>query len=55
MLEEKLAELSQTIGEYDLRRRKDQQTIQQLKESLNNQILDKTDASKNAGVFGKLV
>ncbi|KPJ10265.1 GRIP and coiled-coil domain-containing protein 1 [Papilio machaon] len=41
LLEGKLAELSQTIGEYDLRRRKDQQTIQQLKESLNGSLLDK--------------
>ncbi|KPI96882.1 GRIP and coiled-coil domain-containing protein 1 [Papilio xuthus] len=41
LLEGKLAELSQTIGEYDLRRRRDQQTIQQLKESLNGSLLDK--------------
>ncbi|XP_068632379.1 GRIP and coiled-coil domain-containing protein 1 [Battus philenor] len=41
LLEGKLAELSHTIGEYDLRRRKDQQTIQQLKESLNGSLLDK--------------
>ncbi|XP_013142410.1 PREDICTED: GRIP and coiled-coil domain-containing protein 1 [Papilio polytes] len=41
LLEGKLAELSQTIGEYDVRRRRDQQTIQQLKESLNGSLLDK--------------
>ncbi|CAK1549274.1 unnamed protein product [Leptosia nina] len=41
LLEGKLAELSQTIGEYDLQRRRDQQTIQQLRDSLNGRILDK--------------
>ncbi|XP_026315506.1 GRIP and coiled-coil domain-containing protein 1 isoform X2 [Hyposmocoma kahamanoa] len=41
LLEGKLAELSQTIGEYDLRRRRDQQLIQQLKESLNGRLLEK--------------
>ncbi|KAL4705356.1 hypothetical protein ACJJTC_006842 [Scirpophaga incertulas] len=41
LLEGRLAELSQTIGEYDLRRRRDQQTIRQLKDSVNGSILDK--------------
>ncbi|KAJ2942546.1 hypothetical protein O0L34_g2014 [Tuta absoluta] len=38
LLEGKLAELSQTVGEYDLRRRRDQQLIQQLQESLNGRL-----------------
>ncbi|XP_045447516.1 GRIP and coiled-coil domain-containing protein 1 [Melitaea cinxia] len=41
LLEGKLAELSQTIGEYDLLRRRDQQLIQQLRDSLNGRLLDK--------------
>ncbi|CAG5058773.1 unnamed protein product [Parnassius apollo] len=47
LLEGKLAELSQTIGEYDLRRRRDQQTIQQLKESLNGSLLDKIASKRD--------
>ncbi|XP_049868020.1 GRIP and coiled-coil domain-containing protein 1 isoform X1 [Pectinophora gossypiella] len=45
LLEGKLAELSQTVGEYDLRRRRDQQLIQQLQESLNGRLLDKIAVS----------
>ncbi|XP_041988287.1 GRIP and coiled-coil domain-containing protein 1 [Aricia agestis] len=41
LLEEKLAELSQTIGEYDLRRRRDEALIQQLRDSLNGRLMDK--------------
>lgn len=48
LLEGKLAELSQTIGEYDLLRRRDQQLIQQLRDSLNGRLLDKIDS--NSGV-----
>ncbi|XP_050669694.1 GRIP and coiled-coil domain-containing protein 1 [Leptidea sinapis] len=48
LLEGKLAELSQTIGEYDLQRRRDQMVIQQLKDSLNIRILDRV--ASNAGV-----
>ncbi|KAL0830997.1 hypothetical protein ABMA28_001884 [Loxostege sticticalis] len=46
LLESKLAELSETVGLYDLRRRKDQQLIQQLKESLNGRLLDKIQANE---------
>lgn len=42
LLEEKLAELSRTVGEYDLQRRRDVHTIQQLRDNINNQLLDKT-------------
>ncbi|XP_047530561.1 GRIP and coiled-coil domain-containing protein 1 [Vanessa atalanta] len=45
LLEGKLAELSQTIGEYDLLRRRDQQLIQQLRDSLNGRLLDKMASS----------
>lgn len=48
LLEGKLAELSQTIGEYDLLRRRDQQLIQQLRDSLNGRLLDKI--ASNSGV-----
>ncbi|KAM3956653.1 GRIP and coiled-coil domain containing 88 kDa [Aphomia sociella] len=41
LLEGKLAELSQTVGQYDLRWRHDQQTIQQLKDSVNGRLLEK--------------
>ncbi|XP_045768349.1 GRIP and coiled-coil domain-containing protein 1 isoform X2 [Maniola jurtina] len=41
LLEGRLAELSQTIGEYDLRRRRDQTLIQQLRDSLNGRLMDK--------------
>ncbi|GBP33486.1 GRIP and coiled-coil domain-containing protein 1 [Eumeta japonica] len=50
ILEAKIAELSQTIGEYDLRRRKDQQVIQNLKDSMNAQILDKTAADTETNI-----
>ncbi|CAH2236559.1 jg8040 [Pararge aegeria aegeria] len=45
LLEGKLAELSQTIGEYDLRRRHDQTLIQQLRDSLNGRLMDKIAGS----------
>ncbi|CAH2107952.1 unnamed protein product [Euphydryas editha] len=48
LLEGKLAELSQTIGEYDLLRRRDQQLIQQLRDSLNGRLLDKI--ASNSGI-----
>ncbi|XP_004924715.1 GRIP and coiled-coil domain-containing protein 1 [Bombyx mori] len=41
LLEGKLAELSETIGQYDLRRRRDQQLIQQLRDSINGRLLEK--------------
>ncbi|XP_053612891.1 GRIP and coiled-coil domain-containing protein 1 [Plodia interpunctella] len=41
LLEDKLAELSETVGRYDLRRRHDQQLIQQLRTELNGRIMDK--------------
>ncbi|XP_060803626.1 GRIP and coiled-coil domain-containing protein 1 isoform X1 [Amyelois transitella] len=44
LLEGKLAELSETVGQYDLRRRHDQQLIQQLRDSLNGRIIDKMAA-----------
>ncbi|CAH0714121.1 unnamed protein product, partial [Brenthis ino] len=47
LLEGKLAELSQTIGEYDLMKRRDQQTIQQLRDSLNGSLLNKMATSGN--------
>lgn len=40
LLEGKIAELSETIGQYDLKRRQDQQLIQQLKSSLNGRLVD---------------
>ncbi|CAG4966917.1 unnamed protein product [Colias eurytheme] len=47
LLEGKLAELSQTIGEYDLQRRRDQQIIQQLRDSVNGRILDRMSSSRS--------
>ncbi|XP_075974579.1 GRIP and coiled-coil domain containing 88 kDa [Anticarsia gemmatalis] len=44
LLEGKIAELSETVGQYDLRRRHDQQIIQQLKDSVNGRLLDKIHA-----------
>ncbi|KAJ0175549.1 hypothetical protein K1T71_008708 [Dendrolimus kikuchii] len=40
-LESKIAELSETVGQYDVKRRHDQQLIQQLRESLNGRLMDK--------------
>ncbi|XP_063822382.1 GRIP and coiled-coil domain-containing protein 1 [Ostrinia nubilalis] len=54
LLESKLAELSETVGVYDLRRRRDQQLIQQLKESLNGRLMDKIQANEYGdGVEGE--
>ncbi|XP_034826876.1 GRIP and coiled-coil domain-containing protein 1 isoform X2 [Maniola hyperantus] len=47
LLEGRLAELSQTIGEYDLRRRRDQTLIQQLRDSLNGRLMDKIASSSS--------
>ncbi|CAH4037636.1 GRIP and coiled-coil domain-containing protein 1 isoform X1 [Pieris brassicae] len=41
LLEGKLAELSHTIGEYDLQRRRDQHTIRQLRDSVNGRLLER--------------
>lgn len=49
LLESKLAELSETVGQYDLRRRHDLQLIQQLKESLNGRLMDKIAANNDYG------
>lgn len=40
-LESKIAELSETVGRYDLKRRHDQQIIHQLRESLNGRLIHK--------------
>ncbi|KAF9797601.1 hypothetical protein SFRURICE_001526, partial [Spodoptera frugiperda] len=47
LLESKIAELSETVGQYDLRRRHDQQLIQQLKDSVNGRLMDKIAGSKD--------
>ncbi|CAH0581091.1 unnamed protein product [Chrysodeixis includens] len=47
LLESKIAELSETVGQYDLRRRHDQQLIQQLKDSLNGRLMDKIAANND--------
>lgn len=47
LLESKLAELSETVGQYDLRRRLDQQLIQQLKDEVNGRLMDKIAANTN--------
>ncbi|XP_026732616.1 GRIP and coiled-coil domain-containing protein 1 isoform X2 [Trichoplusia ni] len=47
LLESKLAELSETVGRYDLRRRHDLQLIQQLKDSLNGRLMDKITANND--------
>ncbi|KAH9627776.1 hypothetical protein HF086_002813 [Spodoptera exigua] len=47
LLESKIAELSETVGQYDLRRRHDQQLIQQLKDSVNGRLMDKIAANKD--------
>ncbi|CAG9785384.1 unnamed protein product [Diatraea saccharalis] len=47
LLEGKIAELSQTVGQYDLRRRQDQTIIQQLKDSLNGSLIDKIASNSN--------
>ncbi|PZC80298.1 hypothetical protein B5X24_HaOG214907 [Helicoverpa armigera] len=47
LLESKIAELSETVGQYDLRRRRDQQLIQQLKDNVNGKILEKIAANKD--------
>lgn len=50
LLESKLAELSETVGQYDLRRRLDQQLIQQLKDEVNGRLMDKIAANTNFGM-----
>ncbi|XP_061379972.1 GRIP and coiled-coil domain-containing protein 1 [Danaus plexippus] len=52
LLEGKVAELSQTIGEYDMMRRRDQNTIQQLRESFNGRLLEKIASNGSDGTDG---
>ncbi|XP_047992964.1 GRIP and coiled-coil domain-containing protein 1 isoform X2 [Leguminivora glycinivorella] len=40
LLEGRVAELSATVGEYDARRRRDQQLIQSLQEAMNGKLVD---------------
>ncbi|RVE42484.1 hypothetical protein evm_012869 [Chilo suppressalis] len=47
LLEGKIAELSHTVGQYDLRRRRDQTIIQQLKDSLNGSLMDRIASTSN--------
>lgn len=42
-LEARLAELSETVGEYDRQRRKDQDVIQQLRNNVTTSIKERSD------------
>ncbi|KAI8422189.1 hypothetical protein MSG28_006096 [Choristoneura fumiferana] len=45
LLEGRVAELSATVGEYDARRRRDQQLIQQLQDAMNGKLVGEIRAS----------
>ncbi|KOB73802.1 DNA double-strand break repair Rad50 ATPase [Operophtera brumata] len=47
LLESKLAELSETVGKYDLRRRNDQKLIQKLRDSLNGKLIEGITTERN--------
>lgn len=51
LLEAKLAELSHTIGEYDLQRRRDQHTIRQLRDTLNGRLLERITSRLEGDTF----
>lgn len=49
LLEGRVAELSATVGEYDARRRRDQQLIHQLQEAMNGRLLGEIHATVTSG------